>query len=268
MARGIGILVGVGTHLLFAWTVYRLFLFLHGSSHGLLSAWAAATPLPWYAWDALLALQFVIPHSWLLLPATRRHLEQWVPSAFYGCLFCVVTCICLLTTIECWQAREPAVWRLHGAADLLMRGAFLGCWPALFYSLSLTGLGYQTGWTPWLAWLRGRKPPPRKFEPRGAYHWLRHPVYLSFLGLIWITPAMTLDRAILTAVWTVYIFVGSHLKDRRLLYFIGEPYRRYQEQVPGYPFIPAGSLGKAVRRNVSQMDFPEPKAEPPRRLAA
>ena len=44
------------------------------------------------------------------------------------------------------------------------------------------------------------------FEPRGAYLWMRHPVYLSFLGLIWFTPYMTIDRAVLTALWTVYIF--------------------------------------------------------------
>jgi protein-S-isoprenylcysteine O-methyltransferase Ste14 len=269
MARRFGILVGVATHALFTWTVYRLFLFLHGGHHGLLSAWAPVTRMPWYAWNTLLAFQFAVPHSWLLLPSTRKRLEQWVPSAFYGCLFCIVTCVSLLSAIECWQSREIFVWRLHGAAQLLVRAAFLACWPALIYSLSLTGLGYQTGWTPWFAWLRKRKPPARGFNPRGAYGLLRHPVYLSFLGLIWLTPAMTLDRAILTAVWTAYIYVGSTLKDRRLLHYIGEPYRQYQERVAGYPFIPIGPLARIPRRDAISHEHPKsPLAESPRRIAA
>jgi len=59
------------------------------------------------------------------------------------------------------------------------------------------------------AWLRGREARRDWPEPRGVYRVLRHPIYLSFLGLVWLTPAMTPDRALLTAVWTVYIFVGS-----------------------------------------------------------
>ena len=80
--------------------------------------------------------------------------------------------------------------------------------------------------------------------PRGAYHFFRHPVYLSFLGLVWFTPRMTLDHAVLTGIWTVYIFVGSYLKDRRLTYYLGDAYRAYQAKVPGYPLVPFGPLGK------------------------
>ena len=34
------------------------------------------------------------------------------------------------------------------------------------------------------------------------------------------------------------------LKDRRLLHYVQEPYRRYQARVPGYPFMPAGPLAR------------------------
>jgi protein-S-isoprenylcysteine O-methyltransferase Ste14 len=73
---------------------------------------------------------------------------------------------------------------------------------------------------------------------------MRHPVYMSFLGLVWFTPTMTLDHAILTAVWTLYIYAGSWFKDRRLLHFIGEDYRLYAQRVPGLPLIAFGSLNR------------------------
>ena len=76
------------------------------------------------------------------------------------------------------------------------------------------------------------RPPARPFVPQGVYRLLRHPVYLSFLGLVWFVPVVTLDRAVLIGVWTVSICVGSVLKDRRLLFYLGDEYRRYQADAP------------------------------------
>jgi protein-S-isoprenylcysteine O-methyltransferase Ste14 len=189
-------------------------------------------------------LQFSVMHSFLLHPKVRDAATRWIPSAFYGSFYCVATCLGLWLTFAGWQKGGGALWQWHGTARLFVVAAFFASWVALFYSLALTGLGYQTGLTPWWHWLRRRPLPKREFRPRGAYQWLRHPVYLSFLGLIWFTPVMTYDRAVLVSVWTIYIFVGSHLKDRRLLFYLGDTYRAYQARVPGYPFLLFGPLGR------------------------
>ena len=34
------------------------------------------------------------------------------------------------------------------------------------------------------------------------------------------------------------------MKDRRLAFYMGQPYRQYQAQVPGYPGIPIGPLAR------------------------
>src|SRR5262245_712480 len=177
MVKFIGIAIAACTHGLFAWTVWWLFWFLRAdearSLHG--NLWV----------DALLSLQFGVIHSPLLLPAVRRWLtERLIPSAFYGCFFCVATCLSLLLAIWWWQPCGPVIWDLTGWPRVVVQACFIGSWPALIYSLSLTGLGYQTGWTPWWHWFRGRPAPRRDFQVIGAYRWLRHPIYLSFLGLI------------------------------------------------------------------------------------
>jgi hypothetical protein len=230
---------GWATHGLFAVTVYYLFFFLKGVD---VAPDAGSTTDALV--DAALALQFSVFHSWLLLPATRSRLTRKIPSPAYGVFFCGFTCVSLLLTIACWRPWGGAVWQLSGHARFAMQAAFYGAWIALFYSLWLAGMPYQTGWMPWRPWTQGRSVPRRDFQPRGAFHWLRHPVYLSFLGLIWFTPCMTLDRAVLTAVWSVYIFVGSYLKDRRLLFYLGNEYRSYQARVPGYPGMPLGPLAR------------------------
>jgi protein-S-isoprenylcysteine O-methyltransferase Ste14 len=68
--------------------------------------------------------------------------------------------------------------------------------------------------------------------PQSVYQFMRHPIYLSFLGLVWFVPVVTLDRAVLIGVWTVYIYVGSVLNDSRLLFCVGDEYRSCQPAVP------------------------------------
>ena len=254
MRRTLGILFGVATHLLFAFTVWHLVWFLKGPSiaadadgpgiaverSGLASV-AAALFI-----DAVLAGIFAVPHSVLLLPPVRKRLvAAGIAGPFYGCFFCVVTCLTLLLTIFCWQPMTAVVvWRWPAPLDTCIAWAFVAAWAALLSSLYLTGLGWQTGFTPWWRWVRGQRPPARPFAPQGVYRVMRHPVYLSFLGLVWLVPVVTLDRAVLIGIWTVYIYVGSVLKDRRLLFYVGDEYRRYQADVPGYPGMPGGPLAR------------------------
>ncbi len=246
------VIFGAATQVIFAVTAMRLFCYLRGGEgyHGILAP-AGSQGYAWIWVDGLLALQFGVSHSLLLWPPVRGRLARATPSALFGCIFCLATCVSLGATMELWRPSPLAIWRLEGLAGQAVGAAFLLSWAGLFYSLWLTGMGHQTGFTNWWDWSRGRKPAPRKFEPRGAYRHLRHPVYLSFLGLVWFNPTMTLDRAVLTVVWTAHIFVGSHLKDRRLVRYVGEPYRDYQRQVPGYPFLPDGPLGREPAPSIS-----------------
>lgn len=247
MNRACGIAAGIANHLLFAITVYFLFGFLAG--------WTGpGEPFSVSAisWDVLLTLQFAISHSWLLLPRTRERIARIIPKPFYGTLFCTATCFSLLTTIGLWRPIDVVVSDFDGSIGTAISMAFIVTWAVLFYSLSLTGLGYQTGFTPWLYWLRGQPLPRRDFEPKGLYHWFRHPIYFSFLGLLWLTPRVTLDRSVLIAMWSTYIFIGSMLKDRRLVHYLGDSYRQYQARVVGYPGILFGPLGRVPLPQVNK----------------
>jgi hypothetical protein len=244
MRRTAGILFGVLTHALFAFTGWHLFWFLKGAEPSAAGTTAAAAARD-AALDGLLAVVFAVPHSLFLVPAVRKAVvARGLASPLYGCFHCVVTCAALLTTIICWRPIDVVLWRAPPPLDAVVTWCFVGSWAALFYSLHLTGLGWQTGLTPWWHWVRGRPAPKRDFVTRGDYRFLRHPVYLSFLGLVWFVPVVTLDRAVLMAVWSVYIVVGSVLKDRRLVHFVGAAYREYQSRVPGYPGMPFGPLAR------------------------
>lgn len=232
----LGVVFGVGTQLLFLYTVVYLFLFLRFGIYNPTQGW-------WIV-DTLLAVGFAIPHSLLLAPPIQKRLKSYLPSGLLGCIHCTTTCIALLVLFHFWGSSEIVLWRATGWVETLILTLFYGSWAALFYSLYLTGMGYQTGLTPWWYWATAQKPPNRKFVTHGAFQWMRHPVYMSFLGLIWFTPNMTLDHAILTVAWTIYIYMGSYFKDRRLIRYIGPEYVEYGKRVSGLPWIAFGSLNR------------------------
>lgn len=237
LGRTAGMAFGIFTQLLFLWTVGKLFWFLRDGS--------SATVNPFGIWvDLSLAIGFAIPHSLLLAPAVQQRLKRNIPSGLLGCLHCSVTCWSLLVLMQFWAPIQPSVWQFTGPSRAMILAGFYGSWIALLYSISLTGFGYQTGLTQWWYWLTREPAPRREFVVRGAYRWLRHPVYMSFLGLVWFTPTMSMDHVILTAVWTTYIYVGSYFKDQRLLRFIGAEYRAYATRVSGLPIIGFGPLKK------------------------
>jgi protein-S-isoprenylcysteine O-methyltransferase Ste14 len=194
--------------------------------------------------DTILALQFAILHSLLLWPPVRKRLNRWAPNSFYGLAFTTVSSLSLLLLFANWRSFGPVIWQVDGVLATIISVAYHVSFLALGYSMWITGLGHQTGTTAWLAWWRGTKPTPRAFAPQGAYRFLRHPIYFSMGGLIWFTPTMTLDHALLTGLWTAYLLIGSWIKDERLAFFIGGPYREYQQRVPGFPGMPRGVLGR------------------------
>jgi len=234
--RACGIAFGVGTQIFFAVTVYYLFFFLRDG--------ITRPAVGWLAMDCALALQFAVIHSLLLLPRSRSMLARIIPSQLYGNLFALATCAGLSLMFVTWRSSPVLIWEASGWSRIVISAGFYASWASLIYSLKLVGLGYQTGWTQWVHWLRRESLPRREFVQRSVYGWMRHPVYLSFLGLIWFTPRMTADHALLTGLWTVYIFAGSCLKDQRLTFYLGDTYREYASRVPGYPGMFFGPLGK------------------------
>jgi protein-S-isoprenylcysteine O-methyltransferase Ste14 len=235
--------VGWLVHAFFVVTACSIFVFLRGPDI------APATPTKNalgvnLAIDASLLLLFAVPHSLFLRPAMRDRLSKRIPGPMYGVFFCLVTCVTLVAVIVFWRPAGGVVWHATGVASDVVRAGYYCSWFGLFYSLWLNGLGYQTGWVPWRTWMAGKQPPRREFHPSSVYRVLRHPVYLSFLGLIWFAPVVTVDRALLISLWTAYVFIGSCFKDRRLEFYLGDSYRRYSAEVPGYPGMFIGPLGR------------------------
>jgi len=75
-------------------------------------------------------------------------------------------------------------------------------------------------------------PPPATMVVRGPYRWIRHPLYLTTLLMIWSCPDLTADRLMFNFLFTGWIIVGTVLEERDLVADYGDDYRNYQRRVP------------------------------------
>lgn len=66
----------------------------------------------------------------------------------------------------------------------------------------------------------------------GLYRFVRHPLYTFSLGILWLSPSMTLNSFIVYAALTIYILIGIIFEERKLLREFGQEYAAYKTVTP------------------------------------
>ena len=80
--------------------------------------------------------------------------------------------------------------------------------------------------------LRGKELRGAAFVTPYLYKIVRHPLYVGWFLIFWGTPTMTAGHLLFATVMSGYILVAMRFEERDLVEHIGEPYRRYRQQVP------------------------------------
>ena len=82
--------------------------------------------------------------------------------------------------------------------------------------------------------LAGLRPEPsQEGDPvaRGAYRFVRHPIYLGWVLLVWAASDMTMGRFAFAAISTAYLVVAVPFEERSLRRRFGPSYDTYRRQV-------------------------------------
>jgi len=217
---GLAVLCGVGSVALFAWEGRPVFVPLNWSQPRALS------------WDALLSFAFFLQHSGMVRRSFRARLARVVPVRYDGAVYAIASGIALTLVVVLWQPTGNRLLVLDGApraiATVLSMLAIATFAYTAYVLRPFDPLGLSAIW----ANLRHRPGRPTSFVVRGAYRWVRHPLYSCILVLFWANPDLTADRLLLDILWTGWICVGSILEERDLVAEFGDAYRHYQKQVP------------------------------------
>ncbi len=73
---------------------------------------------------------------------------------------------------------------------------------------------------------------PSHLVTGGFYRWVRHPLYLFGLLILWLTPVMTRNLLVAYVALSVYLIIGAMFEERKLLREFGPAYAQYKARTP------------------------------------
>jgi protein-S-isoprenylcysteine O-methyltransferase Ste14 len=82
--------------------------------------------------------------------------------------------------------------------------------------------------------LRDREAEETPLVTSGLYRYVRHPLYSFSYLFLWLMPVMRWNLLALTLAFSVYLWLGSILEERKLVAAFGARYQQYQQVTPRF----------------------------------
>ncbi|MES0362289.1 MAG: isoprenylcysteine carboxylmethyltransferase family protein, partial [Anaerolineales bacterium] len=182
--------------------------------------------------DAFLCLLFFTQHSLMARKRFRQWLARFLPMQYSGAFYAVASGIAVLLLVVFWQETASTLVSPQGPIRLFLRVIFVLAIVGVGWTIWALGLFVNFRLEPMVDDLRDKQSESRLVTDRGPYRWIRHPLYLSSLLMIWSYPDLTLDRLLFNLLFSIWVIVAIILEERGLVATFGEAYRNYQREVP------------------------------------
>lgn len=191
----------------------------------------AANPLVPVAINVALFTAFALHHSLAARTTIKTRIQRLVPPALERSLYTWMASVLFIAVCGLWRGVPGELYQLTGAAALPGYGLqLLGVLLTIRSSARLDVLDLA-GVRPVLE-AEHRAPSDHvPLETRGAYRFVRHPLYFGWVLLVFATPGMTMTRFVFAAVSSLYLAIAIPFEERSLIQTFGPEYRAYQQRV-------------------------------------
>jgi protein-S-isoprenylcysteine O-methyltransferase Ste14 len=207
--------------------------------------------------DAGLLLLFAVQHSVMARPWFKRQWARLVPQPVERSTYVLASTLVLVLLMCLWRPLPHPVWSVAGWSRIALWTVYLAGWVLVLASTFAIDHFDLFGLRQVIARATERRYEAPGFRTPLLYRLVRHPLMTGFLVVFWATPHMSAGRLLFAAGSTAYIVVGVRFEERDLGSQLGEPYRRYRNEVPGYlPRVPLrrASSGAAGMGNAEMVE--------------
>jgi protein-S-isoprenylcysteine O-methyltransferase Ste14 len=173
--------------------------------------------------DALLFGIFALHHSLFAREAIKTRITPFVTPLLLRSCYVWIASILLLAVLGLWQPVRGELYAVHGwraAAHAAVQVA--GLW---LIARSVSRINALE--------LAGIRPPSRHdtLQIAGPYRFVRHPLYLGWLLVVFGAAHMTANRFAFAAISTAYLLIAIPWEERSLRSAFGSAYADYQRAV-------------------------------------
>lgn len=176
--------------------------------------------------NAFLFSAFAMHHSVLARASVKRRLLTVIPARLERSVYVWVSSVLFALVCLAWQPVDGLVyarvgwWSLPHWLAVVAGGILTWRAAAVLDPLELAGIRQAAG--------DDRTP---AFRVVGPYRWMRHPIYLGWMLIVFGAPEMTGTRLTFAVVSSAYLVIAIPFEERSLTAALGETYRAYQRRV-------------------------------------
>ena len=184
---------------------------------------------------------FALQHSGMARPGFKEWWTNIIPEPIERSTYVLIASLVLALVLWQWRPMPTIVWAVDAAwAQTLLWGLFGLGWMLVLAATFMISHLHLFGLQQVHEHMQGEEPSAPKFQIRGLYRYVRHPLNLGFLIAFWAAPEMTVGHLVFALGTTGYIFVAMGLEERDLIARFGERYRAYRDRVPMIMPMPTG----------------------------
>lgn len=182
--------------------------------------------------NTLLCLLFFSQHSLMVRKSFREWLKRYISEEFHMAFYSVVSGITLWIVIIFWQKSGIRLLDPPQVVHWMIRALFFSAVIIAMWSYRSINIFDLLGVRQIMNKLRNKSYQEIPFTIKGPYRWVRHPLYLINIMMIWSYPDITLDRLLFNCLWSIWIITGATFEERGLVETFGQHYIIYQQKVP------------------------------------
>lgn len=182
--------------------------------------------------NLLLIIAFGIQHSGMARPAFKRWLTRYIPKAAERSLYVMTTNLAMIVLFIAWQPLPQTIWQVTSLPGQVSLYTLYGCgWGLIFFSSCLIShldlFGMRQSWL----YFRNIEYRPLQFQQPFLYRYIRHPLYVGWFLVFWMTPTMSVGHLLFAIGTTAYILAAIPLEERDLVKEHGADYEEYRRRV-------------------------------------
>ena len=220
----------VGAVLFAAALVY--FLFSYSVTFGEIVEGQAAPGA--IAFNIALFSAFALHHSIFARDAVRALVKRTVSAPLERSVYVWIASLMLIGVCYAWRPIAGVAWQIPSRwSSVIVAVQLVGVWLSLQGAVVIDALdlaGVRQVSKP-----KTQIPQPKSemaFKTDGPYGWVRHPIYLGWILIVFGVGTMTMTRLVFAVISSVYVLIAIPFEERTLLGHSAGAYEDYRRRVP------------------------------------